>query len=285
MRLSVWAGMCLLFVSASARAQLADSLAGSSFEHYPAAESSDVPGKTSVNVARAYAGVPLPLGKSTTLVAAAGYELVDVHSSAADPFQLHAIKLTTGVIQDIGRFQLVVLGDAGFASDFSDPVGSHDLLLSGTGLLTYAFSDSFKLGAGILYDRRSGDLAPLPALLLNLRASERFRVRGFAPAWLNAEYRLTSWLDVGIRSTWEGNRFHLGQDKLSMGDAELAYSNFTVGPKVTFNFTDWLHLDVYTPGALYRRFELFQNDESIGRHDLSPVLGYGVRFWVAPSGW
>jgi len=54
---------------------------------------------------------------------------------------------------------------------------------------------------------------------------------------------------------------------------------------VSFKFTDWLHLDVYAAGAVYRRFEVFQNDESYLRSDLSPVIDYGARFWIAPSGW
>jgi len=46
-----------------------------------------------------------------------------------------------------------------------------------------------------------------------------------------------------------------------------------------------LHLDVYAAGAVYRRFEVFQNDESYLRSDLSPVIGYGASSWVAPFGW
>lgn len=132
---------------------------------------------------------------------------------------------------------------------------------------------------------RTGKLAPLPALLLNLRPHERFRIRGFAPLWLNAEYRAFDWLDVGVRSTFEGNRFHLASDTFGVSDVELAYLNLTLGPKLTFNFTDWLHLDAYAAYAVYRRYELFRDDESWARYGLSPVVGYGARFWVAPSGW
>jgi hypothetical protein len=183
------------------------------------------------------------------------------------------------------HWSVIAVGDVGLASDFTDPIGSDDLLLSVTGIATYAFNDSVKLGAGAVYDRRSGTLRPLPAVLLGWRISERLRVRGFAPVWLNAEFRSARWLDLGLRSTFEGNRFHLGQDKLQIQDLELAYSNLTVGPKLTFNFTDWTHLDFYAAGAVYRRYELFQDDDSLARYRLSPVVGYGARFWVAPSGW
>ena len=53
------------------------------------------------------------------------------------------------------------------------------------------------------------------------RLDTRVRIRGFAPVWLNAEYRAA--------------------DQFGMDHLELAYSKLTVGPKLTFNFTDWIH--------------------------------------------
>lgn len=286
MRIHIWAGLCLLTTARLARAQLADSVVATTAEHYPAASSGALPGKIAINVVRASAGVPIEVGKTTTIIAGAGYELIDAEPTHAEALQLHSVKGVLGVDQRLGkRFELVLLGEAGLASDFRDKLGSNDLLLSATGFLTYSFGESFKLGAGAIYDRRTGELAPLPAVLLKLRVGERFRVRGFAPVWLTAEYHLVDWLDVGVRANLDGNRFHLGKETWGLAQAELAYSNFSVGPKLTINFTDWLHLDVYAAGAVYRRFEVFQNDESYLRSGLSPVIGYGARFWIAPSGW
>jgi len=287
MKVHLWAAaLCLLTTSHFARAQLADSVVATTAEHYPAANSGDLPGKIAINVVRANAGLPIEVGKSTTLIAGAGYELIDAEPTQANSLQLHAIKAAFGVDQRIGkRVELVLLGEAGLASDFEDPVGSRDLLLSATGFATYSFTDSFKLGAGAIYDRRTGELKPLPAVLLKLKVGERFRIRGFAPVWLTAEYHLFDWLDVGARANLDGNRFHLGKETWQLDDAELAYSNLSVDPKLTFNFNDWLHLDVYAAAAVYRRFEVFQNEDSYLRTDLSPTIGYGARFWVAPSGW
>lgn len=280
------AALSLVSLTSASRAQLVDSVAATSFEYYPSARNGDLPGETQLNVARASAGLPIPLTDSTTLVAGVGYELIDVQPSASEAFQLHAPKASFGVMHDFSkRWSALAVGEIGMASDFKGSVGSDDLLLSLTGLATYTFNDSIKLGAGAVYDRRSGTLAPLPAVLVKWRPAERLRVRGFAPVWLNAEYRATRWLDVGVRSTFEGNRFHLDQETLGIRDAELAYSNLTVGPKLTFNFTEWTHLDVYAAGAVYRRYELFQNDDSVARYRLSPVVAYGARFWIAPSDW
>jgi hypothetical protein len=284
-----WVGAAALltfFIPGTARAELVDSLAATSFENYPSAADSRAGGETGLNVFRASVGAPLFLTDDTTLVVGAAYERIGVEPSASGSFQLQGTKATLGVIQNLSEhWGMMAFGDVGLTSDFAEGVGSDDLLLSFTGIATYRWGERIQLGAGIIYDRRSGELAPLPALLVNLHLSSRARIRGFVPVWLNAEYRATSWLDVGVRSSYEGNRFHVAESRFGASDVELAYSNLTVGPKLTFHLSDWMHFDAYMAGAVYRRYELFQQDDRFARSELAPVMGFGARFLVAPSGW
>lgn len=281
-----WAGICVFCVAFPAGAQLADSLAATSFEHYPSVDSGEQTGQLRVEVFRASAGAPIRVAERTTLLAGVAYELVEAHPSRGDALRLHAPKAGFGVVHGFSeRWGAIALVEGGFASDLSAALGSDDLLLSLTAIGTYQLSQAVQLGAGAVYDRRTGRLAPLPALLLNLRPWERLRIRGFAPVWLNVEYRTCSWLDAGVRATFEGNRFHIAGAPAAEDDVELAYSNLTLGPKLTFHFSDFFHLDAYAAYAAYRRYEVFRDDESSARYELSPVLGYGARFWVAPSGW
>jgi hypothetical protein len=276
----------LLASTSVAHAQLADSVAAMSVEQYPGAESDGVAGETDLRVFRTSVGAPLPITESTTLVVGAAYERLDIHTGEGDDLELHAPKALLGAVHQLSdRWGLMAFGEIGLASSLDGSLGADDLLMSLTGIATYAVTDAFQLGAGILYDRRSGELAPMPAVTIELRISERLRVRGFVPVWMRAELRATPWLDVGLRSSFESNRFHFADGAPTDRNAELAYSNLTVGPQVTFNFTDWVHLDLYAAGAIYRRYELFDDDQSFEREGLSPVIGYGARFWVAPSGW
>jgi hypothetical protein len=276
-----------LAVALPARAQVNDSLASTSFEHYPGAKDDGNPGvELSLEVYRASVGVPIQVGEQTTLVTGLSYELLNVHHTLRDSFQLHAPSASLGVIQGIDDHWAVwAIGELGFASDFSESISSEDVLASVTGIVSYRLGESLTLGAGATYDRRTGELAPLPALMLNLRVAERARIRGFVPAFLTAEYRTADWLDTGIRATFEGNRFHLGEEEFGAENLELAYSTLTVGPKLTFSASDWLHLDLYAAAAVYRRYEVFQDDDSVNRAELSPVVAYGARFWIGPSQW
>lgn len=281
------AACCLaaaLSLSPGASGQVFDSLASTSFEYYPSTRNGSGSGETQLNVFRASAGIPIPVAKRTHLVAGTAYEMIDVRPSDAESFQLHAPKATVGVIQGFNdRWGMMGFVDAGAASDFSHELGSSDLLLSLTLIGTYAVTDSIKLGAGAVYDRRTGTLAPLPAVLLDWRVSERFWIRGFAPTYVKADYHTFDWLDLGLRASFEGNRFHLGNDV--MPNLELAYSNLTIGPKATLHFGKWAHVDLYAAGAIYRRYELFQDDESFAKYGLSRTVAAGARFWVAPVEW
>lgn len=268
-----------------ASAQLSDSVAAMSVEQYPGAESDGNAGETELRLLRSSVGAPLPVSKTTTLVVGAAYEQLDIDSTSGAELVLHAPRGLIGVLQQSERWGMLAFSEIGLASSLDGALGSDDLLLSLTGIVTYAVSDSFQLGAGILYDRRSGELAPMPALMLQLRLSERLRLRGFAPVWLRAEYRASTWLDVGVRSNFDSNRFHFADGAPRERNTELAYSSLTVGPQLTFHVTDWVHIDVYAAAAVYRRYELFDDDQRLAREGLSPVMGYGLRLWVAPSGW
>jgi hypothetical protein len=284
-RTLLFTGLCLT-VTSSANAQISDALAQTSFEHFPSAKNDDTSQSLRLEVFRAAAGVPLPVAERTTLLVGAAYELIDVHPSDAQAFQLHAPKASLGVIQGFSEhWGMMAFGDVGFASDFSDDLSSEDALLSLTAVATYKLNEAFTLGVGAVYDRRTGKLAPLPALLLNWRISERARVRGFAPARVTAEYRAATWLDVGLRGSFDGNRFHLGEQQFGQSKLELAYSNLEVGPQLTFSVSNWVHFDVYAAAAVYRRYELFQDDRSFAKYELAPVVGYGARFWIGPSRW
>jgi len=283
---AVAAALGALATSSLARAQLADSVAAMSVEQYPGAESDGVAGETDLRIIRTSVGAPLRLSDETTLVVGAAYERLDIHTGEGEDLELHAPKaLLGGIFQLSERWGVMAFGEVGLASSLDGSLGSDDLLMSLTGIATYRMTDSFQLGAGILYDRRSGELAPMPAVTIQLRVSERLRVRGFVPVWMRAELRATPWLDVGLRSSFETNRFHFADGAPTDRNAELAYTNLTVGPQVTFNFSDWMHLDLYAAGAVYRRYEMFDDDQSFAREGLDPVIGYGARFWIAPSGW
>ncbi|HWL87249.1 MAG TPA: DUF6268 family outer membrane beta-barrel protein [Polyangiaceae bacterium] len=274
----------------SARAQVADSLASISYERYPSVSAPlSAPGDIGLQVFRFRAGYPIFLSKQTILIPGLAYELIDVQrhgGNGPDIGLLHAPTASLTLVQKItDRISVIGVVGGGFASDFQDRVSVDDLQVNLTAFGLYKFSDTLSLGAGVSYTRQTGTLTPLPAIALNWQPVDRFRVRGFVPALVNIEYRVTPWLTAGIRGTIEGNRYHISEKSTGLNNLQLAYSVITVGPKVTFRLADLLHLDVYAAGAFNRRFETFVDGNSTGSAYLAPVVFFGARLWVGPSGW
>jgi len=273
-----------------ARAQVADSLASISYERYPSVSSPrDATGQLGLQVFRFRAGYPFFLSKQTILIPGLAYELFDFRQSDGAGVNVGALHAPTASLTLAQKFtdRISLIGSvgAGFATDFQDRVSVDDLQFTLTAIGLYKFSDTFSLGAGISYTRQTGTLTPIPAVALNWQLGDRFRVRGFVPALLNIEYRATPWLTAGIRGTFEGNRYHLSEKSTGGDNVQLAYSTITVGPKVTFGLSDLLNVDVYASFAFNRRFEVFVDGDSTGSSYLAPVLFFGARLWVGPSGW
>lgn len=159
-------GFC---IPGTARADLVDSLAATSFENYPSVADSRANAGTGLNVFRASVGAPLFVGDDTTLVVGAAYERIGVVPSAAEPFQLQGTKATFGIIQGLSEhWGMMAFGDVGLTSDFAEGVGSEDLLLSLTGIATYRWGERIPRQCGP--SRPTGDPGPSRAWRRSRRA-------------------------------------------------------------------------------------------------------------------
>jgi hypothetical protein len=280
-----------LLVPRTAAAQMGDSLASVGAEVYPwARDLGNARTQARLQVLRADVTAPLPVGARTLLLARVTYEQIDVdlrgEPARAPAPTLRSPALSLGVVQKIGpRWTVIALAGAGLASDFSEPVSKDDVLVTVTGIVVYKVSDAFSLGAGALYDRRTGSPTPLPAFILNWRPAQDFRVRGFVPARLDAEFRASPHVTAGVRAALNGNRYQLGERAYGVEGLQVAYSTVTVGPKLTLSASDWLHLDLYAAAAVYRRYDVFHSGDDAGGVSLAPVVAYGLRFWFGPSMW
>jgi hypothetical protein len=273
----------------SARAQ-ADSLASVQGELYPYAKRSDVSDEQiRIAVFRTSVGAPLRLSKKTLLIPGIAYERLEATTRNRDgqhSLVLQAPSLSLMLIHSLNaRFAMMASVGAGLASDFSAPLSSEDLLLSGLGVVMYKASESFSFGAGVSYDRRSGNLLPVPLVVMRWQMSNDARLIGAAPSTLSFEYRVTPWLSSGFRAAFNGNRYHFGEAQFGREQLQLAYSNVVVGPKLVFSAGEWLHLEAYAAVTAYRRYDVYLEGDSVGNVSLAPTMGYGVRLWVGPSFW
>ncbi|APR82507.1 Hypothetical protein A7982_07856 [Minicystis rosea] len=274
-------------VPRSASAQ-SDSIASIGFEAYPYAKRGGRE-QIATSALRVNAGVPLFLSKQALLIPSVAYEYFEARlrdSSDARSIVAHAPSASLMSIVFLGkRFQVMMRTTLGMASDFKKSLSWNDVAASGLAMVSYRFSDSFTLGAGVLYDRRSGSPQPAPLLYINWQFADQWRLRGPVPASLALQYRVRPWLWSSVGATFVGNRFNIDADTYGRPKLYVAYSNVSVGPSLVLSAGEYLHLELYGALPVYRRFDTYLEHDKLDSVTLSPSLSYGIRFWIGPSFW
>ena len=298
-----------IFAAATAHAQLGDfKIASASYEYYPYAETEETdlsPGGSEVAFQNFRANVTLPIeldGKNTILIPALKYSLLDIverdgegNAPESSVEALHAIMLKTSLYQRFDEdWAMFASIGGGLASDFGGDLGGDDWVVSGQLIGLWTIVPEFTLGAGVGYDRRTGDVTPLPLLAVSWQPSERFMLRGIVPESLAARYRAVQWLTLGVEGALEGERYHLSglaspqsadAGSPDVEDAEVAYSVGKVGLAATAHLQPSLHARVYGGAALHRRFEVYVDDDSQGDLRVATAPYIGIELFVGPSGW
>jgi hypothetical protein len=266
------------------------------YEFYPSASVrgsgvTTADGDVRFQSARASLSVPTPVGRETLLIPGFRYQLLDVgQETAAGPTEpveaLHSLVLSLGVLQpltsDVSLFMQV---GGGVAGDLSGELTSDDWVVSAQALGLWTISDGFTLGAGVGYDRRTGDVTPLPLVAFNWEPQPDLLVRAVLPQFLALRYRVANPVTLGVEASLDGERYHLNEQGVDLKHVEVAHSVAKLGPSVTLHWTPWLHTRLSGGVVLSRRFELYVDDISQGDLDVSRSPFAGLELWFGPSGW
>ena len=266
------------------------------YEFYPTAGVRGLGGPDSearFQAARASLSLPAPVGDSNTLlIPGLRYTLLDVGQTTpegveAQPVEaLHSLVLSLGVLQPLDdRWTLFGQVGGGLAGNLSSEVASDDWVVSAQALAMWRVADAFTIGAGLGYDRRTGDVRPLPLVALDWQPRPDLLLRGIIPQFLALRYRAGRPVTLAIEANLEGERYHLSQDDIGVAHAEVAHRVAKIGPSVTLHWTSWFHTRVGGGLVLDRRFELYVDDISQGDLDVSKGPYAGLELWFGPSGW
>jgi hypothetical protein len=285
------------FIPALARAQAAElEPARVEYEYYPTAGVHGLGGPDSearFQAARASLALPTPVGDGgTLLIPGLRYTLLDVGQTTpsgapAQPVEaLHSFMLSLGVLQRLDdRWSLFAQLGGGLAGNLSGEVASDDWVVSAQALGMWKLSDGFTLGAGVGYDRRTGDVRPLPLVAFDWQPQPDLLVRGILPQFLALRYRAGQPVTLALEASLDGERYHLSRDDVGVAHGEVAHSLAKLGPSVTLHWTDWLHTRLAGGLVLDRRFELYIDDVSRGDLDVNRSPYAGLELWFGPSGW
>lgn len=243
-----------------------------------------------VQVLSVSAGLPLMYPRARLMVMPVlSYMRLAPDRGGADAEQgiesLHATMITlVGHYAINDDWSVIGLLGGGFASDFKG-VWLDDYVLSGSLIGSYRFSEDFSLGAGVGYDRRTGEVRPLPLVQLDWHFTPNLRLSGVVPARVYLGWRAHERFTVGLRGGLEGERFHVDADPFGVEDVEVAWSVVKLAPSVVLHLGGVIHLDLHGGLSTQRRFEVFVDDVAETDVGLETSWFFGARLWLGLSGW
>lgn len=270
--------------------------------------SDPLPGReTQLSNFSASVNVPIRLSDNALLMPGAAYDLLYVEQTPAaqlgvpETTDLHSTTLSLLFSYQITPgWAIAAQVSAALSGDFARVDDDH-LRMGGLLLATYAFSDRFKLGGGLLVGWQFGELLPLPSILVEWQIVDELRLQAFLPRSTALIWRVHDRVELGVSGSFRGQSFSMTSDRVqgrwpcsaetfdnpvtttfneTQADRDrcfsnLAFSHGEVGPTVGVRLASRLWLTFRGAYAFFRRYE-FMNDDNetpdIGALELAPAF-------------
>lgn len=162
--------------------------------------------------------VPIPISKKTIFYSSLNYFYFHVDNkpetgkNIANPINLHAYILRTGIIQRLGNGKsLQLLIAPRFMSDYEN-IGTKNLQLGGLAAYEKIYSDNLTLGFGVNYNYEEFGHYIVPIVNLKWYVFEKVSITGVLPIYSKINYHFSKKLTAGICHFGLTTTFPLGDE-------------------------------------------------------------------------
>ena len=279
MRLYLFAAIGLLSWGVSlnpARGWEEDKPAWLKYYYVPYSEFADEDGEIEMTAVKGVAMIPVSISESFVLLPGLAYsglylDYKDLTFSESTPdgaftekdlpHNLHVIDLVLGgAVQWDEEWGTFIIFYPGVHSDMDD-ISGDDIYFSGAALMSYTFSDSFLLSAGLYYDDSFGIPQLLPMLGALWQICDGLTLDAALPQFLVFSYGVIPELALGLKFNVEGNQYRLSEGK-PWKNTIVKYTQILTGPFVDLYLSDHLVLRIDGGLATGREFEFRDDDTS-----------------------
>ncbi len=253
-----------------------DKAAWLKYYYVPHSEFADEDGEIEMTAVKGAAMIPVSLSESFVLLPGLAYsglylDYKDLTFSEPSPdgtftekdlpHNLHVIELILGgALQWDKEWGTFIILYPGVHSDMDD-ISGDDLYFSGAALMSYTFSDSFLLSAGLYYDDSFGIPQLLPMLSAQWQICDGLTLDTVLPQFLVLAYRLVPELAIGFKFNVEGNEYRLSEGK-PWKNTIVKYTQILAGPFIDLYLSDHLVLRIDGGVVTGREFEFRDDDTS-----------------------
>ncbi len=163
------------------------------------------------------------------------------------------------------RWNLSTLLQPAILSDFREVDSDHFSLRAGF-IFEKKSSDKLKYGFGAGYSDDFGKESILPALRIDWKVGDDWRLKIDIPQKVEGWYSVSNNIDMGIVGKATGGHFRIGED-VDLGEGKttrggsVKYSIVNIGPAVEFPFMGPTSLTLNGGRSVYRHYRVFDADE------------------------
>ena len=245
--------------------------------------------EASTRTLSASVNIPIRLTEHALLMPGASYSLLSVSGTnigiPADR-DLHAVSVSALFHYRLTpRWNVTLSVAPTLSGDFVDVNGDH-FRFAGSALASYAFSDRFTLGAGLLVSWQFGEPLPLPAIRMQWKILEQLRFQALLPSHAELVWRPHDRFEVGVSASVRGQLYAITAPSVrerwpcqaetvddpdtpdfDERDADpeactssLAYARGEIGTTISVRVASSLWLSARAGFAFFRRYELQNAD-------------------------
>lgn len=165
------------------------------------------------------------------------------------------------------RWNGLVMLSPGLQSNFAEPLSVRDFRMQGVGVVTYDVSEATTLGLGAGYANLFGLPRPFPVIQASIDGGW-WELDVLLPQKVELWASLLDPLRLGVSASLQGGYFHRGSDRANAPDDVFIRNSIgAVGPAAQLALGP-LKLKGEFGWSFFRRYEIFQGDESFGDFDL-----------------
>jgi Domain of unknown function (DUF6268) len=253
-----------------------DKIAWLKYYYVPHSEFTDEAGEIEMNAVKGVAMIPVPLSESLVLLPGLAYSVLSLDYKDLTfidptpdgtftekdlPHNLHVIDLVMGgAVQWDEEWGTLIIVYPGIHSDMDD-ISGDDIYFSGAAMMSYKFSDSFFLSAGLYYDDSFGIPQLLPMLSAQWQICDGLTLDTALPQFMVFAYRIIPELAIGLKFNVEGNQYRLSEGK-PWKNTLVKYTQILTGPFVDLYLSDHLVLRIDGGVVVNREFEFRDDDTS-----------------------
>lgn len=214
-------------------------------------------------------GLPLYISESGMIITnGVDYSYLDIRNKnipARELFEsdepideLHSLSYGLFMAKPLSeKWSLSARAGASLNSDFEDI--TFDDLFYNLGLdFAYKKSQNTMLGFGLYLTEYQGSIIVFPGFSIFWDDQEKWSVSTILPIMFEVWYRADKDLEIGFGSSFSGNEYRLSEKNFK--NYKFARTEYKIGPKLKYNLSNSVRMDLELGASVYRRLEILDED-------------------------